>query len=55
MYGIWSTGLGLDADFALAIMLSTSSAVKLLVTIGTVGGGGFGIHEGHVKDFDEAE
>ena len=31
VYGIWSTGLGLDADLALAITLLTSSAVKSLM------------------------
>lgn len=55
VYGIWSTGLGLHDDLDLLITLITSSEVNSQVTIGTVWGGGYGIHEGRVNDLGEAK
>ena len=36
-------------------MKVTSSSVNSLVTMGTIGGGGLGIHEGWANDFGVAE
>ena len=51
MYGIWSSGLGVDDVFDRAMTFSTSSSVNSQVTKGMVGEGASGIHDGEVKDF----
>ena len=50
MYGIWSSGLGVDGVFDRAMTFSTFSFVNSQVTKGMVGEGASGIHE-EVKDF----
>ena len=51
MYGIWSSGLGVDDVFDRAMTFSTSSSVNSQVTKGMVGDGATGIHDGEVKEF----
>ena len=45
----------MEADLDFKMMCLTSSSVNSLVTMGTVGRGGSGIHGGRVNDFGVVE